>query len=229
VSDSSHPLDNPIWHALSTGHARFAEGDRLARRYAPSLTPLAAVAEQTAHAYASLGGLLQPEGTAALFLAAPPTLPASWQLERATPVWQMVWTGDGGEAAELPIQEMLPADAADMLALATLAQPGPLTMRALELGRFLGIRSGDQLIALAGERLRLSGYVEISGVCTHPDYRGRGYAQALVTAVGRRIAREGDVPFLHVNTANAAAAHVYEKMGFRTRRLMHVTVLRAPR
>ena len=221
-------LDNPIWNALCTAHARFAHGGDLARRYPASVTPLAAMAVPTAAAYEALAGILQPERTAALFLPAPPTLPDGWQLERATPVWQMVWTGDGGEVQEFPMEDMLPADAADMLALATLSRPGPLTMRALELGRFLGIRSGGQLVALAGERLRLNGYVEISGVCTHPEYRGHGYAQALVAAVARRIVHDAAVPFLHVNTANAAAAHVYEKMGFRTRRLMQVAVLRAP-
>ncbi|HWG53946.1 MAG TPA: GNAT family N-acetyltransferase [Gemmatimonadaceae bacterium] len=225
---ATHVLDNPIWHALTTAHAGFAEGNALARRYPPDVTPLAAMARPTARGYAALGAVLRPQRRAALFVAAPPTLPDGWQLERATDVWQMIWADGAGETSEFPIVDMRPRDAAEMVALATLAQPGPLTLRALELGRFLGIRAGGELVALAGERLRLNGYVEISGVCTHPDHRGRGYAQALVTAVARRIARESATPFLHVNTANASAAYVYEKLGFQTRRRMQVAVLTAP-
>src|SRR6185437_3099760 len=98
-------LDNPIWNALCTAHARFAHGGDLARRYPASVTPLAAMAVPTAAAYEALAGILQPERTAALFLPAPPTLPDGWQLERATPVWQMVWTGDGGEVQEFPMED----------------------------------------------------------------------------------------------------------------------------
>jgi predicted GNAT family acetyltransferase len=43
------------------------------------------------------------------------------------------------------------------------------------LGTYLGIRDGSRLIAMAGERIRAPGYVELSGISTHPQARRRGH------------------------------------------------------
>jgi predicted GNAT family acetyltransferase len=104
-----------------------------------------------------------------------------------------------------------------MLALATLTRPGPFRARTHTLGRFIGIRDSGRLIAMAGERLKLDGFVEISAVCTHPDYRGRGYGGALMKMVGKRILSEGDTPFLHTYADNTVAIALYRRLGFEVR------------
>ena len=109
------------------------------------------------------------------------------------------------------------ADAGEMLALATLTRPGPFRTRTHTLGRFLGIRDGSRLVAMAGERLKLDGFAEISAVCTHPDYRSRGYGAALMRAIGQRMLSEGDTPFLHTYAANTGAIALYRKLGFEVR------------
>ncbi len=38
-----------------------------------------------------------------------------------------------------------------------------------------------------GERMHPPGYTEVSGVCTHPDFRGRGLARQLSAAVAMAI------------------------------------------
>ena len=96
------------------------------------------------------------------------------------------------------------------------------------MGHFRGIRIGGRLAAMAGERLRFPGYVEVSGVCTHPDFRGRGLARRLSTIVAAEIARRGDTPFLHAWTTNAAAIALYQTLGFRLRTDVNVAVLTRP-
>ncbi len=117
------------------------------------------------------------------------------------------------------------ADAKDMLALAQLTEPGPFLTRTHVMGRFIGSRIGGRLAAMAGERFRPAGYTEVSGVCTHPDFRGRGLARALSAAVAARIQARGETPFLHAWETNRAAINLYEALGFRRRVDMQVGIL----
>ena len=113
-----------------------------------------------------------------------------------------------------------------MLALVELTKPGPFSKRTPELGSYLGIHEDGKLVAMAGERLKPYGYTEISAVCTHPDYRGRGYASSLVTVLIERIAGRNEIPFLHVRKENVDAIRVYEKLGFKTRRKINIVVVK---
>jgi predicted GNAT family acetyltransferase len=118
------------------------------------------------------------------------------------------------------VLELGVADVADMLALIDNARPGPFLPRTVELGTYLGVRSEHGLIAMAGERLRPPGYVEVSAVSTHDTARRRGLASLVVAEVATRALARGDTPFLHVVTTNEVAIPVYERLGFRTRCLV---------
>ena len=113
-----------------------------------------------------------------------------------------------------------------MLALVELTQPGPFGPRGAELGRFLGVRVGERLAAMAGERLHLSGWTEVSAVCTDPASRGRGYARDLIVAVVNAIAARGETAFLHVFDDNHPAIALYDKLGFTVRAHLRLNVLR---
>jgi predicted GNAT family acetyltransferase len=78
---------------------------------------------------------------------------------------------------------------------------------------------------MAGERMKPANYTEITAVCVHPTHRGRGYAQAVLAAVGRQILARGEIPFLHVFSDNDSAIALYRRQGMEIRRRMHVTVL----
>ncbi len=220
-----HSLDNPIWNSLSTLHSHFAEGDALAKRYPPEVTLLAAMAEPTAEAYASLAKTLQRAG-AALFLDQPPQIPAGWITVHASPLVQMLCEKPNLAQDGFPAEKLTPTDVPEMVALAELTKPGPFGTRTRELGEYLGIRKAKRLVAMAGERLHLPGYTEVSAVCTHPDFQGRGYARELMSILMRKIMQRGEIPILHVRQENVSAIHVYEKLGFRTRRLIHFVIVR---
>jgi ribosomal protein S18 acetylase RimI-like enzyme len=224
-----HALDNVIWKALTTSQAQFSESARLARKFPAEVTSLGALLEPTREGYDSLAGLLTPGAAAGLFLEAVPQVPEGWTLAATVPLLQMVHADAKPSPATATGNgwiELNEGDVPEMVALAELTKPGPFGRRTRELGTYLGIRRSGTLVAMAGERLRLPGYTEVSAVCTHPDHVGRGYAATLITELVERIRNRGEVPFLHVRENNVRAIGLYEHLGFRKRTLLHLAVVR---
>lgn len=224
-----HPLDRPVWASLTGAHRALSEGGALALRYAREVHLFASAADDSAAALQALADLLQP-GERIFVLQVPQiAVPPGLVVVRRAPGVQMVATraldGDAPPAAPEVLGE---ADAADMLALARLTEPGPFLSRTHTMGRFVGVRIDGRLAAMAGERFRPPGHTEVSGVCTHPDFRGRGLARGLSAAVAARIQRRGETPFLHAWTTNVAAITLYETLGFEKRTLVDVAVLEKP-
>jgi len=218
-------LDNPIWNALSTRQSEYALGNGLAKRFHPDIGPLSGLLRQSPEAYASLGRLLKPDEPAVLFLEEEPRQPEDWKLIMHKQLVQMICpqvTVDLDESALEPLTE---SDVPAMLELTALTEPGPFRSRTWELGGFLGIRHEGQLAAMAGQRLAPPGFTEVSAVCTHPDFRGRGYARLLVAAVAKQILKRGETPFLTSFEHNTGAIRVYESVGFTLRRNFHLAFL----
>ncbi len=223
-----HPLDNVIWQALTTRQKVFAEVCGRARRFQRDVTSLTAFEEPSAAGYEALACLAGPRGTAALFLHEPYEARPGWSVVGGAPLPEMVC--ENGAATKpnsaFEILELGPKDSPEMVELASLTKPGPFGSRTHELGTYLGIRRDGKLVAMAGERLKVPGYTEVSAVCTHPDHLGKGYAAALMTEVMARIRSRGETPFLHVRQDNTRAIAIYERLGFRTRVIVHYVVLR---
>jgi ribosomal protein S18 acetylase RimI-like enzyme len=232
---SMHALDNIIWQALTTRQAHFAETFDQARRFPREVTSLTAFPEPTARGYASVAGLVGAGGTAALFLHEPYQPQPGWAVVGGAPLLEMVCesgavAGAGSDSkagnAKVDITELGTRDSAEMVELAALTKPGPFGTRTHELGTYLGIRRDGMLVAMSGERLKVPGYTEVSAVCTHPEYTGKGYARWLMLEVMRGIRERGEVAILHVRQDNTRAVELYERLGFRTRTVMHYVVLR---
>lgn len=219
-------LDNPIWHALSTAHASFAEGDGVAKRYPVDISPMAATNDQSPASYEALASLPGPQQVAALFLSEPAVFSVAWTVVNELDIFQMVWSPTAVAPGEHAIEELAAPNVEEMLALTELTKPGPFRKRTHELGSYRGIRQDGELVAMAGERLRMPGLTEISAVCTHPKGRGRGYASSLISSLIRSITERGEIPFLHLAEDNLVALRVYEALGFKKRRSLHIAVIK---
>jgi ribosomal protein S18 acetylase RimI-like enzyme len=225
-----HPLDNVIWHALTTRQAEFAESCDQACRFRPEVALLGAFLAPTARGYESLAGLLEAGGTVGLFLEEPYEKRVGWNLVLAAPLLEMVLENGMDPpsmvASDLEVVELGDAESPEMMDLAALTKPGPFNKRTHELGMYLGIRREGKLVAMAGERMKIPGWTEVSAVCTHPEHTGHGYARVLMTQVMQGIRRRGEIPFLHVREDNPRAIELYRRLGFSRRVLLHYTVIR---
>ncbi len=225
-----HPLDNVIWQALTTRQASFAETFESARRFPREVSPLSALEGPSDDGYSSLAALVGPDATAAVFLNSPYQARSGWDYIAGAPLLQMVCeNGARSQTSTIddpPIVELGTSDSPEMLELTALTKPGPFGTRTHELGYYVGIRECGKLAAMAGERLKVPGYTEVSAVCTHPDHLGKGYAARLMKEVMRRIRQRDEKPFLHVRSDNSRAIAIYERLGFRTRWEGHFAVLR---
>jgi ribosomal protein S18 acetylase RimI-like enzyme len=224
----THPLDNPVFSSLTGGHARFAEQRGNALRYPPDVVPFAALPSDPAPAdWADLAALAGPGSTLAL-AAERSSPPDGWQ---ATTIGEGVQLVDSGVAGAEPDEDVIqlgPADVPEMLDLTARTKPGPFLPRTHELGLYLGIRRGGALVAMAGERLKPSGFTEISAVCTDEAWRGHGLATRLIRVLVTSIRARGDTPFLHAVATNTNAIRLYEAMGFRLRQYTVFRALQTP-
>jgi predicted GNAT family acetyltransferase len=214
----AHPLDRPVWTALATGWAQLAEGDDHARRLDRDYGVFGAAADRSAVSQTALG-LLVPEHSE-LWLIEPEAWPPppGTRCAHAAAIVQLVAEKiTPGPAPGFGFGELNADDASAMHDLATLTRPGPYVAHTNRLGRFIGVKSGSRLVAMAGERMAMPGMREVSGVCTHPDFRGRGYAGGLMRVVAELMLARGEMPFLHAYAGNTSAIALYQQLGFQHR------------
>jgi len=223
----SHPLDRPIWSALtSERQASLAVGANGALRFAPGYGVFAASVDQSPESLAAMAALERPEGVICTVEADPIPVPPGLSVVKEATLAQMVLVALApAKARDIAIEPLTEADAPAMLALATLTEPGPFFDKTHRLGDFFGVKQDGRLLAMAGERMKPDGFTEVSGVCAHPDARGRGYAGALMRTVIEQILARGETAFLHSYADNAGAIALYCALGFEVRSEMAMRML----
>ena len=218
-------LDNPAWHALTERHAGFARGTDELKRYDPTIVLFAGfdrtkenIAEQFDHVFAA--------GNSFFLFDDYPALRLNYIVETVVQCLQMF--------CEIPMpvpitENIVPLDASnqeEMYSLVSQVFPGYYLPGTALMGDYLGIFNEGKLVAMAGERLCLNGFTEISAVVTHPNYTGRKYAQQLVSQLNDKNLQDGNIPFLHTGSNNERAIKLYELLGYKKRRIIPVTKIK---
>jgi ribosomal protein S18 acetylase RimI-like enzyme len=210
-----HLLDNIFWNALEGPQAHLAVGSGGARRYAPGYYPVAGFKNKEVPDFIALAEVCEL-GEQILCAEWHGPVPFGWQIDEERSIRRMVWDGPipANDQAQDAIK-LSPEHANAALELAGISKPGPFGVRSIELGEYFGYFENGRLVAMAGEGLAANGLREITGVCTHPDFAGRGMARRLVTKLVRRRLMRGEIPFLDVMQSNTNATLLYKQMGFR--------------
>lgn len=209
---------NPPLESLESTQKSFALITPRACKFPRQVIPFAAVTENTPEAFTDLHSLMEP-GEATYVVSYESPAPSALTYSNPFGVKQLEWP----ETLSLPylpedepeIEPLTCANAAEMVALTDVAFPGFFRIRTCELGPYYGIRStsGD-LVAMCGERMNIGNFREISGLCTHPEHRGKGYAQLLMSKLMHDHRAAGLRSYLHVSSSNTHAVELYLRMGF---------------
>ena len=220
-----HLLDNPVWEALATEDARLNCGNDVVKYFAEDVSPF--VGMKHWDDLAMLEKELPVDRHFSVMIANQVRIPACFEVVFTTPLYQMVCTRfqpifDNG----VVMRSLDAADVPAMLALTALTKPGPFSRRTIDFGHYIGIVEGNNLLAMAGERLHIKGYTEVSAVCTDPAHLGKGYASHLMSHACETVIQRGDIPFLHVRQDNTRAIAKYEHLGFSIRSAFYFAVIK---
>jgi ribosomal protein S18 acetylase RimI-like enzyme len=221
MSDSE--LDNPFWWSLRTRHRAIARGTGEWARYPPEYAPFLGVAHHGVDVRDALD-----VGEQVFLLGIAPGVPQGWHLHAFPALAQMICTTPIKVVEGPDIIALGDPHRADVLALTALVYPHYFRERTMDLGRYFGIYQDGRLAAMIGERLGTNAHQEVSAICTHPDYLGRGYARRLTATLSNQILQQGRLPFLHVSHENARAKQLYEQLGYYVRCDIPFWSLRSP-
>jgi hypothetical protein len=170
---------NPIRHSLSTRHSDLAQGNHLAKRYPEAIGPLSGIQEQSTECWEALKAIVPPADHCVLFLDKPADAGGRLKLVTQFPIEQMLCESPKtGSSTDVEIEEFGENHVHEIVSLAALTEPGSFRRLTIQLGGYVGIRVGGHLAAMSGQRTAIPGSREVSAVCTHPSYRGRGCRQS---------------------------------------------------
>lgn len=227
IKPMEHPLDNPIYHALISGHQSISKGTAAVKYYVETIAAFAGLKENSAENLAVLYQISPADSVFVIFSKNQFQIPQQWQLLMHIDMYQLVY-----DSKEIPMinqknwMDLSIKHVPEMKALVELTKPGPFLDRTIEFGNYTGIFQQDQLVAMAGHRFNPAPYREISAVCTHPNHLGQGYAFAILQEQIKRILLRNEIPFLHVKSDNDAAVKLYQKLGFVIRTEMIAYVIK---
>ncbi len=227
MNSQMETLDNPVWWALNSADRHFNQGNAIVGYFPTEVSPFAALPEWTDANQKILYQCLPADRSWSVMIKEPVVLSAQWELKFSTTLHQMVCKSlIPFHSDTIMHRQLTHADVTAMLSLTALTKPGPFMENTIAFGNYHGIFDEEELVAITGERLHLNTFTEISAVCTHPDYEGKGYGALLVTLVAEQIIQQGKTPFLHVKWDNQRAIKMYERLGFVLRSDMYFGVFK---
>lgn len=221
-----HILDNPVWEALISGNARLSQGSGPVRYLPRDISPFAGMKEFSAKNFKTLYELFPFESPAAIFTDEKFLVPDPWHIIKRIDGYQMLLIKAlQPQPSDINIVKLGKQHVPEMLALTIQTNPGPFLSNTIAFGNYEGVLDNGKLVAMAGQRLHSHNFVEISAVCTHPDYLGRGYASQLILSQIRQIQANSKTAYLHVKRDNERAIKIYQSMGFEIRKEMVIYII----
>ncbi|MHB1921407.1 MAG: GNAT family N-acetyltransferase [Chitinophagaceae bacterium] len=221
-------LDNPIWQALNSRDSHMATGNTYFKMYPADIAAFVGINEAEPSALEHLLAALSGQSIKVTIIKNALSFSGAWNILKSATVVQMVTQNPVPVLGNEEIVPLQVEHIAQMLALTNLTQPGPFLDRTIEFGNYLGIFHSGKLVAMGGERLHLDRFSEISAICTHPDYQGRGFGSRLTAQLAQNILQQGRTPFLHARANNHPAISLYKKLGFYIRTEMNLHIFQKP-
>lgn len=210
-----HVLDNPAWNALISGDNHLGHGNAQVKYFDPEVSPFIGFKDNTDDDFEQLHSMMPAGQTACYVSTTKRNLPAGWKSLGIYEGMQMIFDADKQpEALSMELTPLTHAHVPQMLELVEIAKPGPFNKRTIDFGEYYGVFQDERLVAMTGQRMHIFNYTEISAVCTHPDFTGRGYARQLILKQLHLIRAAQNIPILHVRQDNTRAISVYESLGF---------------
>jgi ribosomal protein S18 acetylase RimI-like enzyme len=195
--------------------------------YSPEISPFVGLKNWDDDSQEKLFDFLPAGRTVSTLVAQPFILSNKWDLVFSLGLYQLVCTMPKPfKGPVVAIQTLGEDQIPAMIELTAMTKPGPFTQRTIEFGNYIGIFENEQLIAMAGERLHLTDFTEISAVCTHPSHIGKGFAAVLVNQLSNQIQKSGKTAFLHVRQDNQRAISLYQGLGFEIRTEIYFAVIK---
>jgi len=222
-----HLLQNPVYHALLSGDRHLSFGNDQVKYFDEQVSPFAGFDQEYKNGFTDLHDLL-PSGRKILYaIPSAITQPFGWQVQHVIKGLQLIYESNRKLKAEfLNVLPLTVMHVKEMLQLAKLTKPGPFGIRTIDFGSYFGIFENEKLVAMTGQRLHVENFTEISAVCTHPDYTGKGYAYNLLLHQLHLILQQNQQPFLHVREDNQRAIALYQRLGFTISRTMNFYIMR---
>lgn len=211
-----HLLDNPVYHALTSGDAHLGSGTDNVKFFDEEVSPFAGIKDEDESGFDELHQLLPGSRNILYATRRKISVPQGWKL--ITGIEGLQFLLESKKSLGKRRIEPVPLDSSnvdEMVKLAALTRPGPFDKRTIEFGNYFGIFENERLVAMTGQRLHVAGFTEVSAVCTHPDFSGKGYAGILLEHQLDLIIANGQHPFLHVRDDNDRAISLYERIGFK--------------
>lgn len=216
-----------MWHALNSGDEKFNLGNKVVGFFAEEISPFAGLPRWDAEMQAQLLHQLPLDRTFSTMVAAPIAFTNNWDNLFSITLNQLICPV---LLPPIPLKidcvRLTEVHVPAMLALTEITKPGPFLSQTIAFGNYIGVFEQNKLVAMAGERLHLNGFTEISAVCTDPEFTGKGYAAFLVSKLVEQIIQSGNIPFLHVRQDNLRAIEMYKRLGFLQRSEMYFGVFK---